>query len=369
MNIRRGADPDGGGSESIVIHGSRRTYQVSFVESASESLRVAAEGHHYAVVDARVAKLWSGLFAPFAPERLIRVDATESTKSLDGVEALVAALTASGFSRSDTIVVVGGGVTQDVASFTASILYRGVDWIFYPTTLLSQADSCIGSKTSINFRGAKNQLGGFHPPTEVVIAADVRRTLSTTDIVSGIGEIAHYMLLSSEDDFRSLEAATDWSEPVLTQLVRRSLLIKRTYVERDEFDTGERLVLNFGHTFGHALEAATSNRLPHGLAVAFGIDIANVFACRRGLQPARTRDRVRSTLERVWRGHSLSEVNTDRILEALRRDKKGDRETARPILMRDIGSMVQVAASIDDELQPLLDDYLSSCLYERPLGE
>jgi len=361
------ATPGGEAAEPIVMHGSRRTYRVSFVASASVSLRRAAGEHHHVVVDARVAALWPELLAPFRPEQVIQVDATESTKSLEGVESILTSLTTVGISRSATIIVIGGGVTQDAASFAASILYRGLDWVFYPTTLLSQADSCIGSKTSINFRAAKNQLGGFHPPAEVVIASDVRTTLPMVDIASGIGEIAHYLLVSGEQDFQLLESASEWNESTLTELVRRSLAIKKTYVERDEFDTGERLILNFGHTFGHALEAATMHRLPHGLAVAFGIDIANVFACRRGLLAPRTRDRVRMTLESVWRGQSLFGVSVDGVVEALRRDKKGDREVAQPILMRDIGDMMQVPVSIDNELRPLIEEYLSSSLYAQPL--
>lgn len=353
----------------IAIRSLRRTYQVTFVPSAVDSLRYAQTDRDYAVVDRAVADRWPNFLSALSSDRIVLVSADESTKSLEGVESLLDGLVERGITRRDRLLVIGGGIVQDVSSFAASVLFRGLDWVFYPTTLLAQADSCIGGKTSLNFKHLKNQLGGFHPPAEIVIGSDVRQTLSPQDLASGYGEIAHYLLLSSEDDFALLERVMSQGADAaaISMLVHRSLSIKRPYVERDEFDTGERRLLNFGHTFGHALETATHNRLPHGIAVAFGIDLANVVSCHRGLLDPTLRNRIRRTLAVIWSDHSIAEVTPQAMVDALRRDKKGDRTIARPILTGGFGAMVEVPMSVDGDLRPLLDAYLLEGVHLRDL--
>ena len=193
----------------------------------------------------------------------------------------------SGFNRSGTLYVVGGGTVQDAASFAASVLHRGVRWVFIPTTLLAQGDSCIGSKSSINYRGYKNQLGTFFPPTAVVIDDAFLETLTSVEVRSGVGEMLHYAVLGGDAVFRAYEVtlANGWerlSTQDMSALAMRAMAVKRDFIESDEFDTDLRKNLNFGHTFAHGLESASGGQIPHGIAVAYGIGLANSFAEQRG---------------------------------------------------------------------------------------
>ena len=162
-------------------------------------------------------------------------------------------------------------------------MYRGVDWIFFPTTLLAQGDSCIGSKTSINFGKFKNQVGGFYPPVNIYIDLAFLATLKDIDIKSGLGEMCHYYIVAGEEDFMRYKREYDFAlsdKNVLAGIIARSLEIKKGYIEIDEFDQKERQVFNYGHSFGHAIESLTDYRIPHGIAVSYGMDMANFISVK-----------------------------------------------------------------------------------------
>jgi len=158
------------------------------------------------IIDRTVQELHPAVCTLANVEQTCAVTADESLKSLDGVTPILAWLLESGFDRGGTIYAVGGGTVQDAVGFAASILYRGARWIFVPTTLLAQGDSCIGSKSSINYRGYKNQLGTFYPPAEIVIDDAFLGTLSPAEVRSGVGEMLHYAVRSDETDFAAFES-------------------------------------------------------------------------------------------------------------------------------------------------------------------
>ncbi len=161
-------------------------------------------------------------------------------------------LISNGFKRDGRLFAVGGGITQDVVSYIASILYRGVKWIFIPTTLLGQCDSCIGSKTSINFRQYKNQLGGFFPPSAVYIDLSLTDSLGHAEISSGLGEMLHYFTITSKKDFDYFVQQTPSiisTRKGLKEMVFQESKNKKKMVELDEFDLGPRNVFNYGHSF------------------------------------------------------------------------------------------------------------------------
>jgi 3-dehydroquinate synthase len=208
------------------------------------------------------------------------IEAKESNKEYKNLSVVIEWLISNGFRRQNTIVAIGGGVIQDIASFIASILYRGVDWKFYPTTLLAQGDSCIGSKTSINFGEYKNQIGGFYPPSQVIIDASFLKTLPSEQIYSGIGEMSHYFLIDSKESSGYIRLTKSIED--LEQMISRSLSIKKEMVEMDEFDKGPRVIFNYGHSFGHAIESISGYTVPHGIAVAKGMEIANFVSMELG---------------------------------------------------------------------------------------
>ena len=203
--------------------------------------------------------------------RLVELDADEDTKTLAGCERVVLALRELGVRRGDHVVVVGGGVVQDVGTFVTDIYMRGLPWTYVPTTLMAMTDSCIGGKSSINAGGVKNLVGGFHPPTRVVVDPVFLSTLPPPSISAGLAEAVKICYCRGQDSFDGYLERFATFEERPEELLAHVLAAKKWFIEVDEHDQKERLLLNFGHTFGHALEAGTQHRLSHGLGVAVGV--------------------------------------------------------------------------------------------------
>ncbi len=240
----------------------------------------------HVLLDARVQELHESaleaiLGCAASVSEPIVITASEDAKTYAALEAYAGALLARGVRRGDLLLAIGGGVLQDITCFLASVLFRGMRWGFLPTTLLSQADSCIGSKSSINLGATKNQLGTFWAPAFVEIWSGFLGSLPERELRSGVGEIYKIHIIAGPEHFAAFDriyrgSPQGWQG--LGPLVRAALELKKPYVETDELDRGPRAVLNYGHTFGHALEAASGFALPHGIAVAMGMDMANVVA-------------------------------------------------------------------------------------------
>ena len=208
----------------------------------------------------------------------------------------------------------------------------------------------LTSKTSINFGSAKNQLGGFYPPRHIVIDLHFLASLPPQELRSGLGEMAHYFLIGGEPDFERFRvdaprALTDRS--VLGGLIARSLEIKKAMIERDEFDRGERQIFNYGHTFGHAIESITDYRVPHGVAVSYGMDLANFVSVQLGLLDPAVRDRARKVLSDIWEGIPIGGVDLERYEAALLKDKKNAQGQLGLILTKGFGTMFKQLVPLD----------------------
>jgi 3-dehydroquinate synthase len=304
-------------------------YDVTFESDAGFLERLAALDDRVLVVDEGVWRHHrNGCLASFDPGETIVLPISEAVKTIESVTELYDRLIERAAKRNITLVSVGGGITQDITGFAASTLYRGVNWVFVPTTLLAQADSCIGSKTSLNYRHYKNLLGTFYPPTEVHVYAQFLATQAESDYLSGLGEVVKLHVMGGREAANRYETALPdliARDPatVLTA-VRDSLAIKVSYVEGDEFDTGRRNLLNFGHCFGHAIESATGFGVPHGQAVVLGMMIAGMVAQSRGLLSEETEHYL---LERLFvpslaPSVSLASMESGAVIEAMKRDKK-----------------------------------------------
>ena len=220
----------------------------------------------------------------------ILVDATEANKSLDASPRLIEQLRKSGATRETELVAVGGGIVQDLASFIASVYMRGLRWSYIPTTVLAMVDSCIGGKSSINVGPYKNLVGTFHPPTRVLIDPSLAQTLPDEQKTGGLIEAAKICFCRGSESFdRYLYCgpSTSMSTEALDAVIISSLESKKWFIEIDEFDKSERLLLNFGHTFGHAIEGASRFAVPHGIAVGLGILCALSFERGNGANYAR----------------------------------------------------------------------------------
>jgi len=348
-------------SRSITVQSSKYPYTARFEDHFDTVLREQIVPGDVIVVDGNVLNLYERQLNPVLNDsNHIVIKPSEKKKSYQGVEPLIEHLISSGFRKNNRLIAIGGGITQDITAFSASILFRGVNWFFFPTTLLAQCDSCIGSKTSINFGKYKNQIGGFYPPKEIVIDLKFLDTLSPLDFRSGMGEMLHYYLISGEEDFERMVREYDLAftdRNILGDLIYHSLDFKRSYVELDEFDQGPRNIFNYGHTFGHAIETLTNNIIPHGTAVSIGMDIANFISLKQGLINRGLYERMRTLLIKNWGDTQLTNIRLDDFIAALMKDKKTVGSTVHVILTRGLGQMFKTPLPMKGAVVSWLSDY------------
>lgn len=283
--------------ESLEVRLGERSYPIRLGRGALDSLpdflkERTRGGALFVVADAQVAKPWAArvlesarAISPSAGLHL--VPSGETSKSVGELTRIWDALVAARLGRDGAIVAVGGGVIGDLAGFAAASYLRGVDFIHVPTTLLAMVDSSVGGKVAINHPGGKNLLGAFWQPRGVLIDPQVLSTLADAEYRSGLAEVVKYGVIADADLFHTLEARTAdvlaREAELVVAIVGRSCAIKAGVVERDERELGERALLNFGHTLGHALEGAGGySRLRHGEAVAIGMVAAGALALETG---------------------------------------------------------------------------------------
>jgi 3-dehydroquinate synthase len=341
-------------------------YDVNFVLDASSTLNSCIKDGDVILIDKKIIKLHPTLLRFNNPNiSLIEIEAIEDNKSYSGLNSIIHKLISGGFRKNHRLIGIGGGITQDITAFISSILFRGVDWIFFPTTLLAQGDSCIGSKTSINFGEYKNQIGGFYPPKKVFIDSNFLGTLSDADIQSGLGEMAHYFVVAGRNQFKEYKKNYDLiseDSSILTEIIFKSLRIKKKYIEIDEYDQNERQIFNYGHTFGHAIESLTNYKIPHGIAVSFGMDIANFISVKKGYIRNSVRLEIRELLKKIWVSFNISKLNLDNYITALSKDKKNVGDELRLILCKGYGKVFKTPQKIDKQFKGWLQEYFEEQL-------
>ena len=359
-----------------------RAYDIVIGRDVLQSLgpRIAAmrPGVRTAIVtDRTVARHWleateASLAQAGVPSSRVIVAEGEGSKSYAGLEHVSEALIAARIERNDLVIALGGGVVGDLAGFAAAILRRGVDFVQVPTSLLAQVDSSVGGKTGINSPQGKNLLGAFHQPVLVIADTSVLDTLSQRQFRAGYAEVAKYGVLGDEAFFNWLEANhTDLfaGGAAREHAIATSCRAKAAIVSRDERENGERALLNLGHTFGHALEAATgfSDRLFHGEGVAIGMVLAAEFSARLGMISADDAARVERHLASVGLPTHLRDIagfaqeglaDADALMALMAQDKKVKRGRLTFILLQAIGRAV-----VANDVEPaLVRDFLQQKL-------
>lgn len=271
------------------------------------------------IVDKNVAYNFPNL----VDENSLIISTDENLKSWDGLTNILNWLLTRNANIQTQILVIGGGVLQDAVGFCASIYARGIDYTLVPTTLLSQIDSCVGGKTSVNFGSRKNILGTFYPPKEIIICPKFLKTLPQEDFCSGLGELLKFDILRDRLLQSKVKDLIYFKDDILRH-IHESLKYKISILEIDEFDKKERKLLNFGHTFGHALEITSEYKLSHGYAVAIGCMIAlnisnRIFEDCNNLDDAK---KITSTLldqtiklDKKW-------FDYNKLMECVKSDKK-----------------------------------------------
>jgi 3-dehydroquinate synthase len=333
---------------SLSVSSRLHDYAAIFEPDMSFLDDIVASPNRVFVVDENV---WvahgDGVLRMLPREDVILLPIAEDTKTLTSVGLVWDALMERSAKRNMTIVSIGGGICQDITGFAASTLYRGIGWVFLPTTLLAQADSCIGSKTSLNYKRFKNLLGTFFPPDAVHLYAPFLATQKEIDFFSGVGEVVKLHIMGGASSAHGLDEAmahvAQRDVDALLGVVRDSLLIKQSYIEGDEFDMGRRNLLNYGHCFGHAIETATDYVVPHGQGVVLGMMIAQKIARDRGLEVDSSQigllDRLfaKSLLAKYVPAH----IDLDLVIEAMRHDKKRTGEGLVVVMAEDGLEMVK----------------------------
>jgi len=270
---------------------------------------------------------------------LITVPAGEESKSLSCAEQVCSEMAAAGLDRKSLVVALGGGVIGDLAGFAASIYQRGIPYVQVPTTVLSQVDSSVGGKTGVNLKDAKNMVGTFHQPAHVFADTDTLKSLPKREWNEGFAEIIKHAAIRDASMFDAIEQVAQ-GKGDLVGLIRRNISIKASVVESDEFErTGTRAILNFGHTIGHAIEAAAGyGRLLHGEAISMGLNAAAWLASKVSGLTSVELERIRAALVAFELPLKLPEDITDEeILRRMKMDKKFDEGSIRFVLIRKLG--------------------------------
>ncbi len=330
--IRIGGDLLSGLGQSVAVLGARQAAVVTDSNVADIYLERALESLAHAGLTASA----------------IVVPAGEATKSFAHLEKVCAGILEAKIERGDAVVALGGGVVGDLAGFAAAIVRRGVRIVQVPTSLLAQVDSSVGGKTGINTAAGKNLIGSFHQPSLVLADTNTLDTLSAREFRAGYAEVVKYGLIDDAGFFSWLEK--NWKGvfdggPERTRAIATSCMSKAAIVARDEFETGDRALLNLGHTFGHALEAAVGydgTRLVHGEGVAIGMALAFEFSARLGLTSDEEAKRVAGHLKAVGLPTRIQDIpgevgSADRLLDLMAQDKKVKAGRLTFILARGIG--------------------------------
>lgn len=283
------------------------------------------------------------------------VNAIELEKTLEGVSKVLDFLQSNNCTKESVVIAIGGGITQDIVTFTSHIYYRGIKWIFVPTTLLAMCDSCIGAKCGINHNDYKNQLGIFHAPSQVLIYPKFIDTLTEKDIHSGCGEILKLMLIGSEELFYKLNKE-GFANP--SDFILPSLEVKKKIIEIDEYEKDLRRILNYGHTFGHSLESIAQYEVPHGLAVAWGIDVANYISLYKGMMSSPEFNRIHRFIGKYFSYGISHKISIKDLINGTKRDKKIVNGKLNMVLLHKIGDLKIVPIEFDGNLENIISEYV-----------
>lgn len=307
----------------LEIYGNSTTYPL-YVNSDWGFINAEIVRCSFIVMDRNVFNLHSQNLV-LDESKVLLIDVSEKMKTPETALFICEKLIESDVNRDGLLGAIGGGIIQDLVTFAASFYMRGIEWIYIPTTLLSQSDSCIGGKSSINFKKSKNILGNFYNPSKIIVQPKFLISLDETEIRSGIGEILKVFLLSGPkaiDDLKNRLKLYYEKESDIDDLILKALNFKNEILKIDALDKGPRLKMNYGHSFGHAIEAATNFKIAHGIAITIGIDMANFFAFRKGLLNEKVFHEIRDLLFLNLKPKDFIDFQIDDFINALKKDKK-----------------------------------------------
>jgi 3-dehydroquinate synthase len=330
----------------LEIKGSSNVSKLMVGESYKNVEKYLPSSNVVIVADSNVYNLYNDTFPQY---KTIKIDADEKVKSLDTVSFIINELVEMEADRGLFLLGIGGGIICDVTGFVASIYMRGVPFGFISSTLLSQVDASVGGKNGVNFKGYKNIVGVFNQPDFVICDPHMLKTLPDEEILNGCAEVIKHGAIADKNLFEYLEnnhkAILKLDNDVIERIVYDSIKIKSDVVNRDEKERGERRILNFGHTIGHAVEKVTG--VSHGKAVSIGMSAAAGLSESRGILTQPDKERIIELIKNLGLPFELK-ADKQRILDAMKRDKKRDGGTIHFVLLHGIGKAVIEDLSIKE---------------------
>lgn len=348
-----------------------RNYQLCIIDEPlthSRVLEYTENNDNILFADSNVNELHHISKKATRTNRIIIRDASESLKTIEGAVDIINLFDEKNLTKNENIIVCGGGIIQDVAAFAASVYKRGIPWIFFPTTLLSMSDSCLGGKASLNFKNAKNQIGLFSTPNQIIINPHFIRTLSKQDISSGLGEILKMCIIGGESylDFYKENIKNIFSShpKEFIPLICNSLNIKQSVIEADEYEINHRKVLNYGHTVGHAIEILSEYKIPHGLAVVAGMIVANELSEKMNLLSKSEKKSINNICYELLGEKTLKiirDLNLTSLIEVIKKDKKANSTSISFVLIKTKGKSVFQEVDLNDYNKKIITDIISNC--------
>ncbi len=344
--------------KKITIESKLYPYTVEFVDDFQTSLKEIRENVTY-VIDKNVYTLYENKLSFIDEENIFFIDAVEEEKNMDTVLKLIDFWKEKGVKKNWKAICIGGGISQDITTFASNIFLRNIEWYLFPTTLLSMCDSCIGGKCGINRGQYKNQLGVFYPPKKIFIDKTFLTTLSQNDYINGWGELLKFSITSDAGFYKDLEEEECYIPCAnIDEYIYRGLQVKKYIIEQDEFEGDLRRVLNYGHTFGHALEAYTHNRIAHGTAVIWGIDVVNYIAVKENIFPKEEYLQIKALICKEFLKDEMIVKEPNQLFQILSTDKKVKNNTIYLAIPNAIGNLQIYPMELDEKLENYFMEYL-----------
>jgi 3-dehydroquinate synthase len=350
-------------SDTINISSSPRDYKVTFTDNVASKIDLnnGKYSDYIFIADKNIMKIYPNLLDNFNNYPTYIVEAIEDNKNIHEALRMCDFFLENNANRGTCIYALGGGIIQDLVAYAAATYKRGIPWIYIPTTLLGQSDSCVGGKTGLNYNGTKNLIALFSAPREIIIDINFNYTLNGDDIFSGYGEILRLAITGGEQVFLqykklihhliSNDSLLKPDKEILNQLIKLSLSVKKSVVEYDEFELNHRKSMNYGHSIGHAIEAMVDFKIPHGQAVALGIMVENELAKSILDLSSDIISDVKDIVMKIVPKKSLDyffTLKNSSFIKFLKRDKKVIGSNLKLAIISRIGDMRFIDFSLDE---------------------
>ena len=356
----------------FVIKSSPYNYTVKFVDDKALRLVLLKNRHinkqkTFLFVDKNVDQIYKEKL--WKKDHTLTLIANEQNKTINSSLLVIDLLNKNNFTKKEILISIGGGITQDVTAFARSIFKRGINWTYFPTTLLSMADSCIGAKSAINYGGTKNLIGLFSAPKEVFINTTFLKTLDKRDILSGYGEIIKLCIVGGESTIEEFKKVKDLQKGDLLfkidVLIKTALIVKKAVITEDEFEINIRKALNYGHTIGHAIEPIVKYKIPHGIAVLIGMFVENCISNEYGyldLESCNSLNKIIIEYIDQKSLNSFKSVDIKELLLNMKKDKKNELNNISFAVPVAIGNFMILQLKNDKKLLTAIDKAFKNLL-------